>query len=505
MRFSLARKNPYRTNRCRPWKPRCGEGQLSCSCCASSFISGTREAIELAAGRRCSCWASRLTSSKSSPGFYALDLRWRLPDPRFQLRHAGRILDHDRLRFSSMTFACAGTTRSPGWRWPRSPWRKCGSARRPCSLCTPRLSLLCALLAIWHTLAGRAADLVEGRRRLRIVFALVTALYTVLIVASDWLWPGGLSAASLSFANAAGLVTLDFPVRGAGLAAIVRSNHWRLRRRRPPTQSFGNGVRAAASPAGPDAALLTALRKLIDHDKVYREPDLSIASLAQKLDIPEYRLRRLINEQLGHRNFSAFINGYRLAEAETALGDPAQAEVPVLTIALDAGFGSIGPFNRAFKAHTGLTPTEYRRARLDGADGAEPRRFLKRADRFQNSASLAAEIGERPRFACATLRFAGRCPHAEDRHDAADPDSAICASRRDRDRDPRRSRHRHGDAAQLQLARLPRLARRRARPAIFRLRRSCRSASREPADRFGLEPPAVHGAAEQRCLCRRCS
>jgi AraC-like DNA-binding protein len=35
--------------------------------------------------------------------------------------------------------------------------------------------------------------------------------------------------------------------------------------------------------------------------------------------------------------------------------------VPVLTIALDAGFSSLGPFNRAFKADTGLTPTEYRR------------------------------------------------------------------------------------------------------------------------------------------------
>jgi AraC-like DNA-binding protein len=35
--------------------------------------------------------------------------------------------------------------------------------------------------------------------------------------------------------------------------------------------------------------------------------------------------------------------------------------VPVLTIALDAGFQSIGPFNRAFKTETGLTPTEYRK------------------------------------------------------------------------------------------------------------------------------------------------
>ncbi len=46
--------------------------------------------------------------------------------------------------------------------------------------------------------------------------------------------------------------------------------------------------------------------------------------------------------------------------------------MPILTIALDAGFGSIGPFNRAFKAHTGLTPTEYRRGHLGGTEGGSP-------------------------------------------------------------------------------------------------------------------------------------
>jgi AraC-like DNA-binding protein len=31
---------------------------------------------------------------------------------------------------------------------------------------------------------------------------------------------------------------------------------------------------------------------------------------------------------------------------------------------MDAGFQSIGPFNRAFKADTGMTPTEFRRHAL---------------------------------------------------------------------------------------------------------------------------------------------
>jgi len=72
-------------------------------------------------------------------------------------------------------------------------------------------------------------------------------------------------------------------------------------------------------------------------------------------------LRRLINQRLGYRNFNVFLNEHRIAEAKAALADPRQAEVPVITIAMDAGFQSLGPFNRAFKATTGVTPSEYRK------------------------------------------------------------------------------------------------------------------------------------------------
>jgi AraC-like DNA-binding protein len=113
-----------------------------------------------------------------------------------------------------------------------------------------------------------------------------------------------------------------------------------------------------------DARLLAALRRLMDHDKAYREEGLSIGSLAAKLGIPEYALRRLINQRLGYRNFNAFLNFYRLDDVMAALADPSQEPVPILTIALDAGFQSLGPFNRAFKSQTGMTPSEFRRQQL---------------------------------------------------------------------------------------------------------------------------------------------
>lgn len=146
----------------------------------------------------------------------------------------------------------------------------------------------------------------------------------------------------------------------------------------PATQS---SAQPAAQPSAPTAALATAteaadpaearlaeaLQQLMAVQHLYREEDLGMARLAQRLGTPEYRLRRLIHHHLGHRNFSAYINGWRLAEARAVLADPARRERPVLSIALDAGFQSIGPFNRAFKAATGLTPTEFRRRALDPA------------------------------------------------------------------------------------------------------------------------------------------
>jgi len=63
---------------------------------------------------------------------------------------------------------------------------------------------------------------------------------------------------------------------------------------------------------------------------------------------------------MGHRNFASFLNGYRLNYAKSVLADLEQARLPILTIAMDAGFSSLAPFNRAFKAVEGKTPSEYR-------------------------------------------------------------------------------------------------------------------------------------------------
>jgi hypothetical protein len=49
----------------------------------------------------------------------------------------------------------------------------------------------------------------------------------------------------------------------------------------------------------------------MDEEQLFREHNLTIADLAERLKVPEHNLRRLINTTLGHRNFNAFVNGYR--------------------------------------------------------------------------------------------------------------------------------------------------------------------------------------------------
>lgn len=111
------------------------------------------------------------------------------------------------------------------------------------------------------------------------------------------------------------------------------------------------------------------LVRLLDADHVYRRPKLSIRSLADELGLPEYRLRKLIHEGLGFRNFNAFLHHYRLREACAMLSDPDQVRTPILTIALTVGYQSINTFNRAFREYVGETPSTFRARTLGGPDG----------------------------------------------------------------------------------------------------------------------------------------
>jgi AraC-like DNA-binding protein len=129
---------------------------------------------------------------------------------------------------------------------------------------------------------------------------------------------------------------------------------------------FGAARRPELSDARAEAAARAVLSRLeaLMAAESWRREGLTIGQLAGELGLPEHRLRRLINHRLGHRNFADFLNAHRIEAAKRRLADPVDARTTVAVIAFDLGYGSLGPFNRAFRAATGATPTEWRRQAL---------------------------------------------------------------------------------------------------------------------------------------------
>ena len=99
---------------------------------------------------------------------------------------------------------------------------------------------------------------------------------------------------------------------------------------------------------------------------VWQVEGLTVGALAQRVKAPEHQVRRAINQELGHRNFASFINAARIEAAKARLSAPEAVEQSIQEIAYDVGFASLGPFNRAFREATGLSPSDYRKQALSG-------------------------------------------------------------------------------------------------------------------------------------------
>jgi len=228
------------------------------------------------------------------------------------------------------------------------------------------LPLLFALLALARCLRDWSDDLVESRRRLRVSIVAGASLYVLLSTSTRLLMPAALAQPLAALADHLALLVVTVLI-GAQLLRINREAFGTAPAAEPAAESPPQTAGAAASAAGTgavspqDAALLAALDTAMRHSKIFLTPDLSIGALATRLQVPEYRLRRAINQGLGYRNFNAFLNQHRVEVAKRMLRDPEADAQSILDIAMACGFQSLGPFNRAFKVLTGSTPSTWRR------------------------------------------------------------------------------------------------------------------------------------------------
>jgi AraC-like DNA-binding protein len=204
---------------------------------------------------------------------------------------------------------------------------------------------------------GRGDDLVESRRRFRTIYIVTVSIAVLTVVISETVFDQQyLQNDSILLFQSLGMWLLS--------AVLV----WQITNLRTGALFTGvsEGRRTQIPPANDpnERHDLATVERLIEADQLYLQPGLTIAGLATEAGLPEHRLRRLINTHLGYRNFADFLNHYRIAAAKERLSSVAERNIPVLTIAMDMGYGSLGPFNRAFKERTGLTPTEFRKKTL---------------------------------------------------------------------------------------------------------------------------------------------
>jgi Helix-turn-helix domain len=205
-------------------------------------------------------------------------------------------------------------------------------------------------LVLWEALQHWHEDLIDSRRQLRFWFCLVNGLYMFVYL----FWRDMLDASSsdqvhmeyfwsaLVWVSANGMLQQFVP--GLLLATPIRPLA------RPPM-----AVDPAIEPSG------NVTHPEVDTvDSVAAPTLVPLTAEQREVEIPEHVLRTIINGELGYRNFKDFLNGFRIREANRRLADPAEAAVPILTIALDAGFRSLSTFNRVFKITHGLTPSAYR-------------------------------------------------------------------------------------------------------------------------------------------------
>lgn len=205
------------------------------------------------------------------------------------------------------------------------------------------------LLTLGRVLKDKNIDLLESRREFRVIFSWVTGLYSMSVVLMEVITKDAGYSAQLDLINSSFIFVLVF---------FISFRIFQFRENVFPNEEIQK-EEEIEEPL--DENLLQKLNSLLRDKKIFLQENLTILALAKQLTVPEKKVRRLINKGLGYRNFNEFLNHYRIEEAKFMLSNPSKNDFQVLRIAMDLGYGSLAPFNRAFKEIVGMTPSDFRK------------------------------------------------------------------------------------------------------------------------------------------------
>ncbi|MEO1098402.1 MAG: helix-turn-helix domain-containing protein [Bacteroidota bacterium] len=105
---------------------------------------------------------------------------------------------------------------------------------------------------------------------------------------------------------------------------------------------------------------LFQINEIMQKEELFLEQDLDLRGLAKRVGVEANLLSYLLNQHLG-KSFYQYVNTYRVEELKRRLKSVEFKRLSLLAIALDCGFNSKTSFNRIFKQHTHMTPSQYQR------------------------------------------------------------------------------------------------------------------------------------------------
>jgi AraC-like DNA-binding protein len=101
------------------------------------------------------------------------------------------------------------------------------------------------------------------------------------------------------------------------------------------------------------------LEELMVEEGLFRDSDISLSSVAERLSMTPHQLSQMLNERM-NTGFWDFMNRYRVEEAKRLLRDNPDANI--ISVCFQVGFNSKSSFNSAFKKMTGMTPREFKQS-----------------------------------------------------------------------------------------------------------------------------------------------
>jgi len=106
------------------------------------------------------------------------------------------------------------------------------------------------------------------------------------------------------------------------------------------------------------------LIRLFDQEKIYKESDINLGALAERLNTTRHNASQVINEHF-KISFHELINKYRIREAKKILNQNYQKNLNIIDVAYEVGYNNKVTFNKAFKKETRLTPSQYQKTVLE--------------------------------------------------------------------------------------------------------------------------------------------